>query len=87
MLSWINILSTVDLRQNENLLIAACCIAVGLGSAAVAQMFDQLPTIAKMLLQNGIVTGSLTAVSLNILLLHNKKAMSLTLKNGAVTEA
>lgn len=71
--SGINILSRVDLRQNENLLIAACSIAVGLGSAAVPAMFDQLPTMLKMLMQNGIVTGSLTAVLLNILLLHTKK--------------
>ncbi|MEJ8543804.1 nucleobase:cation symporter-2 family protein [Brevibacillus borstelensis] len=71
--SGINILSRVDLRQNENLLIAACSIAVGLGSAAVPSMFDQLPNMLKMLMQNGIVTGSLTAVILNILLIHTKK--------------
>lgn len=75
--SGINILSSVDLRQNENLLIAACSIAVGLGSAAVPQMFDQLPDMAKMLLQNGIVTGSVTAVALNILLMHNRKTAPL----------
>ncbi|MGD8192240.1 nucleobase:cation symporter-2 family protein [Brevibacillus ginsengisoli] len=75
--SGINILSSVDLRQNENLLIAACSIAVGLGSAAVPQMFNQLPDMAKMLLQNGIVTGSVTAVVLNILLMHNRKAASI----------
>ncbi|WP_019122950.1 nucleobase:cation symporter-2 family protein [Brevibacillus massiliensis] len=71
--SGINTLSSVDLRQNENLLIAACSIAVGLGSSAVPQIFDQLPDMLKMLLQNGIVTGSLTAIALNILLLHNRK--------------
>mgnify|MGYP001954111005 CR=1 FL=1 len=71
--SGINILSSVDLKQNENLLIAACSIAVGLGSAAVPQMFDLLPTTLKMLLQNGIVTGSLTAVALNLLLMHSKQ--------------
>ena len=55
--SGINILSQVDLRKNENLLIAACSIAVGLGSATVPTMFDQLPTLLKMMMQNGIVTG------------------------------
>jgi xanthine permease len=68
----INILSAVDFKQNENLLIVACSIAVGLGSSAVPQMFDQLPTMLKMLLQNGIVTGSLSAIALN-LFLHAKK--------------
>jgi xanthine permease len=86
--SGINILSQVDLRQNENLLIAACSIAVGLGSAAVPQMFDQLPTMVKMLLQNGIVTGFITAVVLNMLLAHSKKQkLSVPVKASAVPEA
>ncbi|GED69263.1 xanthine permease [Brevibacillus reuszeri] len=84
--SGINILSQVDLRKNENLLIAACSIAVGLGSATVPTMFDQLPTLLKMMMQNGIVTGSLTAVVLNILLVHtNKKAQ--TAPANAISEA
>lgn len=84
--SGINILSQVDLRKNENLLIAACSIAVGLGSATVPTMFDQLPTLMKMMMQNGIVTGSLTAVVLNILLVHtNKKAQ--TTPVNAISEA
>lgn len=65
--SGISILSEVDLRKEGNLLIAACSIAVGLGSAAVPQMFDTLPEWSKMLLQSGIVTGSLTAVILNLI--------------------
>ncbi|GAA4716644.1 nucleobase:cation symporter-2 family protein [Brevibacillus fulvus] len=72
--SGINILSNVDLHQQENLLIAACSIAVGLGSAAVPQMFDQMPSVAKMLMQSGIVTGSVTAVVLNLFLTHRKQA-------------
>ncbi|ALS23360.1 MULTISPECIES: nucleobase:cation symporter-2 family protein [Paenibacillus] len=64
----ISILSGVDLRQGDNLLIAACSIAVGLGSATLPQMFDQLPGFAKMLMQNGIVSGSLTAILLNLFL-------------------
>ncbi|PWK11329.1 nucleobase:cation symporter-2 family protein [Tumebacillus permanentifrigoris] len=73
----INILSSVDFTQNENLLIVACSIAVGLGSSAVPQMFDQLPTMLKMLLQNGIVTGSISAIALN-LFLHVKKQTAVT---------
>ncbi|NIK72412.1 nucleobase:cation symporter-2 family protein [Paenibacillus sp. BK720] len=66
--SGISILSEVNLREERNLLIVACSIAVGLGSSAVPQVFDQLPDFAKMLLQNGIVTGSLTAILMNLLL-------------------
>jgi xanthine permease len=70
----INILSTVDFRENENLLIAACSIAVGLGSSTVPGMFDQLPDMAKLFLQNGIVTGSVTAVVLNLFLTRKAAA-------------
>ncbi|WP_039837403.1 solute carrier family 23 protein, partial [Paenibacillus sonchi] len=66
--SGMSILSEVDLRKDGNLLIAACSIAVGLGSAVLPSMFDQLPEFARMLLQNGIVSGSLTAIILNIFL-------------------
>lgn len=66
--SGMSILSEVDLRKDGNLLIAACSIAVGLGSAVLPSMFDQLPEFARMLLQNGIVSGSLTAILLNIFL-------------------
>lgn len=64
----VSILSEVNLRKESNLLIVACSIAVGLGSAAVPQMFDQVPEWLKMLLQSGIVTGSITAIVLNIFL-------------------
>ncbi|MFF2911645.1 nucleobase:cation symporter-2 family protein [Paenibacillus sp. NPDC057934] len=70
--SGMSILSEVDLRKDGNLLIAACSIAVGLGSATLPAMFDQLPEFAKMLLQNGIVSGSLTAIILNIFLSKTK---------------
>ncbi|GMK46395.1 xanthine permease [Paenibacillus glycanilyticus] len=70
--SGISILSEVNLREERNLLIAACSIAVGLGSSAVPQIFDQLPDFAKMLLQNGIVTGSVTAILMNLLLSGKK---------------
>ncbi|AIQ21118.1 xanthine permease [Paenibacillus sp. FSL H7-0357] len=66
--SGMSILSEVDLRKDGNLLIAACSIAVGLGSAVLPSMFDQLPEFARMLLQNGIVSGPLTAIILNLFL-------------------
>ncbi|WP_019914769.1 nucleobase:cation symporter-2 family protein [Paenibacillus sp. HW567] len=74
--SGMSILSEVDLRKDGNLLIAACSIAVGLGSAVLPSMFDQLPEFARMLLQNGIVSGSLTAIILNIFLSRTKESAS-----------
>ena len=70
--SGMSILAKVDLQKGNNLIIVACSIAVGLGSATVPEMFEQLPQTAKMLLQNGIVSGSITAILLNIIL--SKKA-------------
>lgn len=72
--SGMSILSDVDLRKDGNLLIAACSIAVGLGSAVLPSMFDQLPEFARMLLQNGIVSGSLTAIILNIFLSQTQES-------------
>ncbi|MFB9326699.1 nucleobase:cation symporter-2 family protein [Paenibacillus aurantiacus] len=72
--SGISILSEVDLRKDNNLLIVAASVAVGLGSATVPAMFDQLPDFAKMLLQNGIVSGSITAIALNLLLSNKAQA-------------
>lgn len=63
-----SILAHVDLRRNENLLVVACTISVGLGSAVVPQMFAHLPTMLQMLMQNGIVPGSVAAVVLNLFL-------------------
>ncbi|WP_256759414.1 nucleobase:cation symporter-2 family protein [Cohnella sp. WQ 127256] len=81
--SGISILSEVDLRKEANLLIAACSIAVGLGSATLPEMFDQLPDFAKMLLQNGIVTGSVTAILLNLLLSKSYEEPLVALKKNS----
>ena len=77
------ILSEVDLRKDGNLLIAACSIAVGLGSATLPAMFDQLPEFARMLMQNGIVSGSLTAIILNIFLSKTQETAVLTASQEA----
>ncbi len=68
-----NTLGTVDFHDNSNLLIVACSIAVGLGSAVAPNIFEHVPTVWRMLLQNGIVTGSFTAVILNLFFLHGPK--------------
>src|SRR5690606_62352 len=65
--SGISILSETNLQKGNNLMIVACSIAIGLGSAVLPEMFSQLPSFARMLLENGIVTGSITAVVLNVL--------------------
>ncbi|MCS0790118.1 purine permease [Cytobacillus firmus] len=64
--SGIRMLSVVDFSKNENLLIVACSIGIGLGSAVVPQIFESLPTSARLLVENGIVLGSITAILLNL---------------------
>lgn len=65
-----NMLGSVDLKRNENLLIIACSVSVGLGASVVPQMFEHLPSTLNMLLQSGIVPGTITAVAMNLFLNH-----------------
>jgi xanthine permease len=62
----IKMLSKVDFNSQENLLIIACSVGIGLGVTAVPTIFDQLPETIKILTNSGIVAGSLTAIILNI---------------------
>ncbi|MBU8878566.1 purine permease [Bacillus sp. FJAT-29790] len=64
--SGVRMLSAVDFSKNENLLIVACSIGIGLGSAVVPAIYESLPTSVRLLAENGIVLGSLTAILLNL---------------------
>jgi xanthine permease len=64
--SGIKMLSAVDFSRNENSLIVACSVGIGLGAAVVPAMFEQLPNNLRLLVENGIVVGSITAIILNI---------------------
>jgi xanthine permease len=64
--SGIKILSKVDFSSQENLLIIACSVGIGLGVTTVPNLFAQLPESIKILTNSGIVAGSLTAIFLNI---------------------
>ncbi|MBS4211162.1 nucleobase:cation symporter-2 family protein [Neobacillus rhizophilus] len=64
--SGIKMLSKVDFSSQENLLIIACSVGVGLGVTTVPDLFAHLPESVKILTNSGIVAGSLTAIFLNI---------------------
>jgi xanthine permease len=70
--SGVRMLSVVDFHRTENLLIIASSIGIGLGVAVVPHMFQHLPHVVRLLVENGIVMGSLTAVVLNWILNHTK---------------
>lgn len=63
----IKMLSTVISDSPENAMIVACAIGMGLGVTVVPEIFAQLPESLQILTSNGIVAGSVTAISLNIL--------------------
>ncbi|MEY8346720.1 xanthine permease PbuX [Bacillus cereus] len=62
----IKMLSRVDFGKQENLLIVACSVGIGLGVTVVPTLFSQLPESIRILTDNGIVLGSASAVLLNI---------------------
>lgn len=62
----IKMLSRIDFAKQENLLIVACSVGLGLGVTVVPDIFKQLPSALTLLTTNGIVSGSFTAVVLNI---------------------
>ncbi|WP_018393742.1 nucleobase:cation symporter-2 family protein [Bacillus sp. 37MA] len=63
----IKMLGNVDMGKQENLLIIACSVGMGLGVTVVPDLFAGLPDGVKILTGNGIVAGSLTALVLNVL--------------------
>ena len=62
----IKMLSAVEFSSQENLLIIACSVGMGLGVTAVPELFTQMPSSIRILTDNGIVAGSLTAIVLNL---------------------
>ncbi|QSS99387.1 purine permease [Pontibacillus sp. ALD_SL1] len=64
----IKMLSQVDLKEQENLLIIACAVGMGLGVTVAPDLFAKLPEQLQILTDNGIVAGSLTAILLNVFL-------------------
>ncbi|MFK2824163.1 nucleobase:cation symporter-2 family protein [Bacillus sp. B190/17] len=74
-------LSRADMSSQENLLIIACSVGMGLGVTVVPDLFAGMPESLQILTSNGIVAGSFTAIILNILFNEigskNKKVVTL----------
>ncbi|MNO20309.1 Uric acid permease PucK [compost metagenome] len=70
----------VDLNRHENLLIIACSVGMGLGVTVMPELFDRLPAALRILVDNGIVAGSFTAIVMNLLFngLGGKRKASMT---------
>lgn len=61
----VKILSSIDLTCEKNILIIALSIGLGLGCNAMPQLFAHLPQTLEMIFSNGIIVGSICAVTLN----------------------
>ena len=66
----VQILHKVDFSNNANLLTASISIGLGLGITMYPQLFQHMPTEFQIILGNGIVVTSLSAVLLNLLFKH-----------------
>jgi NCS2 family nucleobase:cation symporter-2/xanthine permease len=64
--SGIRMLSLVDYTNQNNALIIACSISLGLGATIVPDLFSELPPSLRMLVSDGVITGSLTAILMNL---------------------
>ncbi|MDN7243163.1 nucleobase:cation symporter-2 family protein [Planococcus sp. N028] len=62
----IKMLSKIISGSQENSMIIACSVGLGLGVTVVPELFAQLPSSIQILTSNGIVAGSVTAIVLNI---------------------
>ncbi|KAA9026077.1 nucleobase:cation symporter-2 family protein [Niallia endozanthoxylica] len=76
----IKMLSKVDFSSQENLLIIACSVGLGMGVTAVPGLFAQMPESIRILTENGIVAGSLTAIIMNIIFNELKKKKPAAIK-------
>lgn len=66
--SGVRMLTRANLHRIENLLVVACSVGAGLGVAVVPNMFAKMPDGLKIFFENGIVIGSILAITLNLLL-------------------
>lgn len=67
------ILRTVDFGKERNLMIAAISIGTGIGVTVYPQIFQQLPELIRLVIENAVVVTSVLAVFLNIVLPGREK--------------
>lgn len=63
----IRMLQQVDFKDNNNLLVSAISIGLGLGVTVYPQIFQDLPQTVQIIMNNGVVIGSFSAVILNVI--------------------
>lgn len=71
----IRMLQQVDFTSDKNLLVVAISIGLGLGVTVQPKIFQFLPETAQLLLGNGIVIASISAIGLNLLFNSSRPKM------------
>ena len=68
----VKMLGNTDFAKQENLMIIACSVGLGLGVTTVPTAFSQLPSFIRMFTDSGIVLGTIVAIVMN--LIFNRKS-------------
>ncbi len=69
----VTILHQVDFTKDRNLMIAALSIGAGIGVTVYPQIFQHLPNLIRLVIENAVVVTSILAVTLNIVLPKTKE--------------
>lgn len=64
--SGIRMLTEVDFKDQRNLLVVACSVSLGIGATVVPELFAGLPASLRIIVSDGTITGSLSAIVLNL---------------------
>ncbi len=72
----ITILKQVDFNAERNLMIAGISIGAAIGVTVYPQIFQHLPELVKLVIENSVVITSVLAVLLNILLPGREKEVN-----------
>ncbi|WP_106494717.1 nucleobase:cation symporter-2 family protein [Lentibacillus sp. Marseille-P4043] len=83
----IKMLGKIISDSQENSMIIACSVGIGLGVTVAPDLFSSLPASIQILTSNGIVAGSITAITLNIIFnmlpLRKRKRAEVLYEQGA----
>ncbi|MGY3735524.1 nucleobase:cation symporter-2 family protein [Lactococcus taiwanensis] len=71
----VRMLGSVEFEGNQNLLIAAVSVAMGVGFNS-SNLFTALPTFIQPFVSNGIVMSTVSAIALNLIFNHKKTSVA-----------
>ena len=69
----VKMLGSTDFAKQENLMIIACSVGLGLGVTTVPQVFEKLPAFIRMFTDSGIVLGTVVAIVMNLVFNRKRK--------------